>query len=72
MEHYEKMEMDVCEFKKFAKMTTDLMVDSFKWQKLAEYVDDYESKEKYSKVSRTLNEMFLQEHESLMRMYKGE
>ena len=35
MESYEKMEQDMCEFKKYIKMTNDLLVDSFKWLRLS-------------------------------------
>lgn len=72
MEHYEKMEQDVCEFKKYVKMTMDLMVDSYKWTKLGEYAEEYESKEKYKKIGRTLYDMFMTEHDNIMRMFKGE
>ena len=33
MEYYEKMEEELCEFKKYVKMTMDLMVDAYKWLK---------------------------------------
>ena len=72
MEHYEKREHEGCEFKKYVKMTMDLMVDSYKWRKLSEYAEDYESKEKYNRISKNLHDMFIEEHENLMKMYKGE
>ena len=48
----------VCEFKRYAKQTLDLMVDAYKWKVMAEYCDDEMMKEKYMKVSNTLFEMF--------------
>ena len=36
MEYEEK----VCEFKKYAKQTLDLMVDAYKWKAMAHECDD--------------------------------
>ena len=72
MESYERMEQDMCEFKKYIKMTNDLLVDSYKWKKLSEYADDETSINKYKQISSTLFDMFMQEHESMKRMFKGE
>lgn len=72
MESYERMEQDMCEFKKYIKMTNDLLVDAYKWKKLSEYADDENSINKYKQISSTLFDMFMQEHESMKRMFKGE
>ena len=61
----------VCEFKRYAKQTLDLMVDAYKWKVMAEYCDDEIMKEKYMKVSNTLFEMFMVEHNSIGEMFKG-
>jgi len=70
MEEYEKMEEELCEFKKYVKMTMDLMIDSFKWKKLAEYSDSSEAEQKYKKVSDTLYELFMTEHNKIGEMFR--
>ena len=72
MEHYEKMEEELCEFKKYLKMTMDLLVDAFKWLKLSEYADTEEDKAKYKNVSDTLFEMFMVEHNNIGAMFKNQ
>ena len=69
MEQYEKMEEELCEFKKYIKMTMDLMVDAYKWLKLSEYADG-EDKAKYKQVSDTLFDMFMVEHNNIGQMFK--
>ena len=68
MEYEEK----VCEFKKYAKQTLDLMIDAFKWKMMAEECEDAEMKNKYMTVSNTLMDMFMKEHEAIGKMFKGE
>ena len=68
MEYEEK----VCEFKKYAKQTLDLMVDAYKWKAMAEECDSEEMKQKYMAVSNTLFELFMTEHNNIGRMFKGE
>ena len=70
----EKMEYEekVCDFKKYAKQTLDLLVDSFKWKTMAEECDDADMKNKYMTLSNTLFDMFMKEHEAIVRMFKGE
>lgn len=70
MEHYEKMEEDLCEFKKYIKMTMDLLVDSYKWLKLSEYADGEADRMKYKQVSDTLFEMFMVEHNNIGQKFK--
>ena len=72
MEYYEQMEEEVCEFKKYLKMTMDLLVDSYKWLKLSEYADTENDRAKYKQVSDTLYNMFLTEHNRIGQMFKGE
>ena len=60
----------VCEFKKYAKQTLDLMIDSYKWKMMAEYCDDDTMKQKYMTVSNTLYEMFMTEHNNIGQMFK--
>ena len=42
MESYERMEQDMCEFKKYIKMTNDLLCDSKKWDILSKYSENIE------------------------------
>ena len=72
MEYYEEMEEELCEFKKYLKMTMDLLVDSYKWLKLSEYSDSEADKTKYKQVSDTLFEMFMVEHNAIGKKFKGE
>lgn len=66
MEYEEK----VCEFKKYAKQTLDLMIDAYKWKMMAEDCDDEDMKQKYMNVSNTLFEMFMVEHGNIGQMFK--
>lgn len=68
MEYEEK----VCEFKKYAKQTLDLMVDSYKWKMMAEECDSEDMKNKYMNVSNTLYELFMVEHNNIGQMFKNE
>ena len=70
----EKMEYEerVCEFKKYAKQTLDLMVDSYKWKQMAMDCDSEEMKEKYMNVSNTLFDLFMVEHNNIGQMFKEE
>lgn len=70
MEHYEQMEEELCEFKKYLKMTMDLLVDSYKWLKLSEYADGEADRMKYKQVSDTLYEMFMVEHNAIGAKFK--
>lgn len=68
MEYEEK----VCDFKKYAKQTLDLLVDSYKWKMMAMYCDDDVMSEKYMKVSTTLYDLFMVEHNNIGSMFKKE
>lgn len=72
MDSYEKMENEMHTFKKYLKMTNDLLCDSYKWKKLSEYAEDMESKEKYKNISNALYDMFMTEHKAIGEMFKGE
>ena len=65
-------EEEVCEFKKYAKQTLDLLVDAYKWKKMAEHCDDDEMKAKYMQVSDTLFQLFMTEHNNIGAIFKGE
>ena len=71
MESYERMEQDMCEFKKYIKMTNDLLVDSYKWLRLSQYADDEASRSKYKQISDTLYDMFMEEHQHIGEMFKS-
>ena len=62
----------VCDFKKYAKQTLDLLVDSYKWKVMAEECDDENMEQKYMDVSNTLYELFMTEHNNIGQMFKGE
>lgn len=68
MEYEEK----VCEFKRYAKQTLDLMVDAYKWKMMAHECEDDDMKAKYMQVSDTLFSMFMNEHNNIGAMFKGE
>ena len=68
MEYEEK----VCEFKKYAKQTLDLMVDAYKWKAMARECDDENMKSKYMMVSNTLFDLFMTEHNNIGAMFKEE
>lgn len=65
-------EEKVCNFKKYAKQTLDLMVDAYKWKAMAMDCDDEAMKEKYMGVSNTLFDLFMVEHNNIGAMFKGE
>ena len=69
MMEYEEM---VCDFKKYAKQTLDLMVDAYKWKMMAKECDDDMMKAKYMQVSDTLFDMFMVEHNNIGKMFKEE
>lgn len=60
----------VCEFRKYAKQTFDLMVDAYKWKVMANECDDPEMKQKYMNVSNTLFDLFMVEHNNIGAMFK--
>lgn len=62
----------VCDFKKYAKQTLDLMVDAYKWKMMAVYCDDMNMKQKYMNVSNTLFDLFMVEHNNIGEMFKKE
>ena len=63
---------EVCEFKKYAKQTLDLMVDAYKWKIMAKHCDSHEIQHKYMHISDTLMELFMQEHKHMGEMFKSE
>ena len=68
MEYEEK----VCEFKKYAKQTLDLLVDSYKWKMMAEECEEDEMSNKYMGVSNTLYDLFMKEHTNIGNRFKKE
>ena len=62
----------VCDFKRYAKQTLDLMVDSYKWKIMANDCDNEEMKAKYMQVSNMLYDLFMTEHNAIGEMFKGE
>ena len=69
---YEDYEERVCDFKRYAKQTLDLMIDAFKWKVMAEECDSEDMKAKYMQVSNTLYDLFMQEHSNIGKMFKGQ
>lgn len=69
MENYEDK---VCNFKRYAKQTLDLMTDVYKWKVMASECDNEEMKNKYMNVSNTLFELFMVEHNNIGEMFKKE
>lgn len=70
MEHYEEMHEEIEEFKKYLKMTMDLLVDAYKWLKLSDYAETEMDKQKYKQVSDTLFNMFMTEHNNIGAKFK--
>lgn len=62
----------VCDFKKYAKQTLDLMIDAYKWKCMAKECDDEEIAQKYMVVSNTLFDLFMKEHANIGAMFKEE
>ena len=62
----------VCEFKRYAKQTLDLMIDAYKWKVMAKECDEEEMKQKYMSVSNTLFDLFMAEHNAIGQMFKSE
>lgn len=62
----------ICDFKKYAKQTLDLMVDAYKWKMMAEECDDENIKNKYMTASNTLFDLFMVEHNNIGAMFKEE
>ena len=62
----------ICDFKKYAKQTLDLMVDAYKWKAMAKHCDDDMMKQKYMQVSDTLFSLFMTEHNAIGEMFKSE
>lgn len=68
MEHEEK----VCCFKKTVMQVADLLIDSYKWRCLAECSEDVNTREKYRHIADTLEELYHNEHENIMKKYRAE
>lgn len=65
-------EEEVCNFKKYAKQTLDLLKDAYKWKIMAKHCDNEEMKAKYMQVSDTLFNLFMIEHANIDSMFKNE
>lgn len=67
---HEEYEEKVHDFKRYVKQTVDLMVDAYKWKCMADHSESEAMKEKYMKVSNTLFDMFMVEHNNIGAMFK--
>ena len=63
---------EICEFKKYAKQTLDLMIDAYKWKILAKHCSNHEMRNKYNQVSETLMDLFMAEHSRIGEMFREE
>lgn len=72
MDKYEMMENEMNSFKKYLKMTNDLLCDAKKWEILSNYVEDQTAKQNYSELSKKLFDMFMEQHQKIGEMFKGE
>lgn len=61
---------EICEFRKYAKQTLDLMVDAYKWKILAKYCGNHDMKSKYNQISETLMDLFMAEHNRIGEMFR--
>lgn len=59
-------------FKKAMMQTADLLVDSYKWKCLAEHTEDVNTREKYKHISKTLEELYHEEHDNIMKKYRAD
>lgn len=66
----EEFEQRKCDFERYVKQTMDLLKDAYKWKLMAEYCETDEMAEKYMKVSNTLMELFMVEHNNIGAMFK--
>jgi hypothetical protein len=62
----------VCDFKRYAKQTLDLMVDAYKWKVMAKECDNDEIRAKYMQVSDTLFGLFMTEHNNMKSLFSEE
>ena len=69
---YERVEEEIHHFKKYLKMTMDLLCDSYKWRKLAHHADNVNTKAKYTDISDSLFDMFTKEYNNIMNKFKEE
>lgn len=67
MEEYEEK---ICDFKRYAKQTLDLMIDAYKWKIMAENCDNEYMRNKYMIISDNLMELFMTEHNNIGNMFK--
>ena len=72
MEYENEYEEMVCDFKRYAKQTLDLLVDAYKWKTMARYCDDDNMRMKYMQVSNTLFDLFMKEHNAMGEIFKSE
>ena len=72
MEYNNEYEDEVCDFKKYAKQTLDLIVDSYKWKTMAKHCDDANMRAKYMNVSNILFDLFMEEHNNIGEIFKEE
>ena len=63
---------EICEFRKYAKQTLDLMVDAYKWKILAKHCGNHDMRAKYNQVSETLMDLFMAEHSRIGEMFREE
>lgn len=60
----------VCEFKRYAKQTLDLMVDAYRWKEMSKECGNENMKMKYKNISDTLMNMFMEEHENMRKIFQ--
>lgn len=63
-------EDSVCEFKKYAMQSLDLLVDAYKWKTMAKNCDNEIIRDKYMSVSDTLFNLFMEEHNNIGELFK--
>lgn len=71
MDKYEMMENEMHSFKKYLKMTNDLLCDAKKWEILSNYVEDQTAKQNYDELSKKLFNMFMEQHQKIGEMFKN-
>lgn len=57
-------------FEKTLNQITDLLIDAYKWKKIAHCTDNEMLKEKYERISDTLHSLYVEQHEQILHKFE--
>lgn len=60
----------VMKFKKYMHQVEDLACDAYKWLMMANHTDDVELKEKYTRISNILRDLYGEELQHIKEMFE--